>query len=280
MSIRIDLLELHAANACNLTCESCSHFSNSGHKGFLKLDEAESWMQAWRGRVEPKLFRILGGEPTLNPRLPELIELAARCWPSSRIALTTNGFYLHRHPGLPEVLSRHKVKFRLTVHHRSDEYSAKVIEIVSLLQQWGRAHPFEMSVENAYRRWTRRHHGFGASVEPYEDRDPGKSWEICPAKECVQLFRGRLWKCSPIAYLRLQKEAYPALSPKWDDYLAYGGIGPDCSDEDLAAFLQRKEEAICGMCAASPERFDKPSPLIRRSVLRRAAASASASTPR
>src|SRR5690349_1457484 len=98
MPIRIPLLELHAANACNLTCESCSHFSNSGHKGHLRLEDAEAWMQAWKGRVQPDLLRILGGEPTLNPKLPELIELVARQWPESRIGLTTNGFFLHRHP--------------------------------------------------------------------------------------------------------------------------------------------------------------------------------------
>jgi hypothetical protein len=39
------------------------------------------------------------------------------------------------------------------------------------------------------------------------------SWQICPARSCRQLFRNRLWKCSPITYLRLQKETFPELSP-------------------------------------------------------------------
>ncbi len=86
------LLEMHVANACNLTCESCSHFSNSGHKGVLGVEEADQWMKAWNGRLRPAMFRLLGGEPTLNPRLSELISLAVRCWPQSRVALTTNGF--------------------------------------------------------------------------------------------------------------------------------------------------------------------------------------------
>lgn len=270
MAIQIGLLELHAANACNLTCESCSHFSNSGHKGYLKLEDAEAWMASWSARVAPSVFRILGGEPTLNPRLPELIELAARHFPSSRIGLTTNGFFLHRHARLAEVLSRHKVLLRLTVHHQSAEYQNTVREVLSLLQAWRRKTPFQMEIEKAFGRWTRRYHGFGARVEPFEDRNPRASWEICPSRLCVQLFRGRLWKCSPIAYLKLQKEAFPEISPKWDEYLGYQGIAPDCSDGELRAFLQREDESICGMCAARPVSFDKPSPLILRSALKKA----------
>jgi hypothetical protein len=228
-------------------------------------------MRSWRDRIAPDAFRILGGEPTLNPRLPELIEMAARSWPSARLILTTNGFFLHRHPGLAEVLSRHKVLLRLTIHHQSEEYKTRVREIHALIEKWRKEHPFETDLERAYRRWTRRHHGFGAGVEPFEDGNPASSWAICPSRQCVQLFRGRLWKCSSIAYLRLQKEAHPGLSPKWNEYLAYQGIGPECSDADLRAFLRRKEETICGMCPASAVRFDKPSPLIRRDVLKKAA---------
>jgi Radical SAM superfamily len=271
MPFSVGLLEIHAAHACNLTCESCSHFSNSGHKGFPEVDEADAWMKSWNRRVVPHLFRILGGEPTLNPQLPEFIEVAARNWPHSRIGLTTNGFFLHRHPRLPEVLSRHNVVLRLTIHHQSEEYLARARVILSLVDAWRRDHPFEFVVEEAYERWTRRHLGFGSGVLPFTNRNPARSWETCPCKNCMQLFLGRLWKCSPITYLRLQKGSYPDLSPQWDDYLAYQGLGPGCSDEELRTFLERKEESICGMCSASPVRFDKPSPLIPLGVLRQAA---------
>jgi organic radical activating enzyme len=260
---------MHAAHACNLTCASCAHFSDSGHKGFVRPDEADAWMRSWRERIAPRCFGILGGEPTLNPHLPELIELAAGNWRRSTIALTSNGFFLHRHPELPKLLHRHKVILRLTVHDRSDEYAARLQEIMSLIAAWRKRWSFRFSIEEAYERWTRRYHGFAAAVLPYEDGDPRRSWEACPCKNCMQLFRGRLWKCSPIAYLRLQKEAYPEISAKWDPYLAYAGLAADCSDGELAAFVRREDEPICGMCAVKPERFNKPSPLIPRSALRR-----------
>ncbi len=269
MVVRTGLLEMQAAYACNLTCESCSHFSNNGHRGYLGLDEAEEWMSRWNRRLVPGMFRILGGEPTLNPDLVAFIELAARKWPASRLGLTTNGFFLHRHPELPEVLSRHNVLLHFSIHHESQEYLERVLPILALIEGWRARCPFDVLVEKTYERWTRRYHGFGAAVLPYEDRDPRRSWERCECSNTVQLFRGRLWKCSAITYLQVQKQTYPELSPRWDPYLAYQPLGPECSDGELAAFLGREDESICGMCPADPERFDRPSPLIPLGVLKK-----------
>src|SRR5262245_16722507 len=94
-------LEMHVVHSCNLSCESCSHYSNQGHKGMVSLDEAERWMQAWCGRLAPQNFVLLGGEPTIHPKLPEFLVLARRYWPNARLRLITNGFFLHRHPTLP-----------------------------------------------------------------------------------------------------------------------------------------------------------------------------------
>lgn len=44
-------LEIRVAHACNLRCESCSHYSDQGHKGVVSLEDAERWMRAWRARV-------------------------------------------------------------------------------------------------------------------------------------------------------------------------------------------------------------------------------------
>ena len=112
----IPVLEIQVANACNLTCESCSHFSNNGHRGLLGLDEAEAWMKPWTRRIRPQTFRLLGGEPTINPCLTELVLLARDMWPESRIGLTTNGFFLHKHPRLPAALEEADVMVTLTVH--------------------------------------------------------------------------------------------------------------------------------------------------------------------
>src|SRR6187431_1642781 len=96
----IRLLEIHLVHGCNFRCESCSHYSNQGHKGILSLEEAERSMSAWSTRILPGMISLLGGEPTLHPQLADFFELARKHWPESHVQLVTNGSFLHRHPRL------------------------------------------------------------------------------------------------------------------------------------------------------------------------------------
>ena len=264
---RIPLLELHAAHSCNLTCESCSHFSNSGHRGMVSPEEMTEWIAGWKTRLRPDLFRLLGGEATLNARLGELIMVARQSWPDSRLAMTTNGFFLHRHPELGETLGKAGVWVHLSLHHDSEDYADQATRGYALLQDWRDQYGVMSTLEVSATNWTRRHLGFGPNVMPFDDRNQRSSWQVCPAKSCRQLFKSRLWKCPPITYLRLQKETFPELSPAWNPYLAYDGLDSSCSDQELERFLAAEDEPICGMCPARVEYFSKPSPLRSRADL-------------
>src|SRR5690606_31502085 len=100
--MRIRNLEIHVTHLCNLSCQQCTHYSNHKHTGSLTASEADRQMGLWSHRVEPKYFSLLGGEPTLNKELCEIIEVAAKHWSNSKLHLVTNGFFLHKHPRLPE----------------------------------------------------------------------------------------------------------------------------------------------------------------------------------
>jgi molybdenum cofactor biosynthesis enzyme MoaA len=71
-------LEIHVAPARNLKCESCSHYSDQGHEGVVSLEDADRWMAPWSGRLRPCTFSLVGGEPTIHPRLTEFVRLARR----------------------------------------------------------------------------------------------------------------------------------------------------------------------------------------------------------
>jgi MoaA/NifB/PqqE/SkfB family radical SAM enzyme len=254
-------LEMHVVHSCNLACESCSHYSNQGHKGMVTLEEAEQWMRLWSGRLAPENFVLLGGEPTIHPKLPEFLILARRYWPNARLRLITNGFFLHRHPTLPAILSADRdAEVRLSVHHDAPEYREKLAPVLRLLRGWQREHRIRVDYYGSHKQWTRRYRGFGAAMEPFEDRQPRRSWVVCPAKQCKQLFEGKIWKCGPIAYLQLQGAKYQ-LSAQWEPYLRYTPLEPGCTDEELRAFFAIEEEACCGMCPAKPEKFSLPLPL-------------------
>lgn len=259
--IVIPKLEIHVVHSCNLTCESCSHYSNQGHKGIVSLAEAERWMQPWSGRIAPQTFSLVGGEPSIHPHLPEFAELSRRLWPTSHLRLVTNGFFLHRHPRLPEVLRDDpNACLYLSIHHDSEEYQNKLKPVLQLIDTWVEQYGIQVKFYQSYQNWTRRYQGFGATMQPYSDGLPRQSWEHCPARHCMQLFEGKLWKCGPLAYLKLQDEKYH-LSDAWRPYLAYQPLVADCTDEALAQFAARNEESYCGMCAAQPEKLTLPMPL-------------------
>jgi hypothetical protein len=268
---RLERLEIHAANACNLTCESCSHFSNSGHRGVLTVEDAANWFAVWQHRLAVSRLQIVGGEPTLNPHLAQIVELARAMWPKARIGITTNGFFLHRHPDLGSVMARCGADLNFSIHSEDADYLGAIRPAMGMVEKWREMYGLVAGFAHSQSRWTRRHKGFGPNVTPYEDGDPATSWHRCDARFCRQIFRGRLWKCSPIAYLQLQKEAHPDISEAWNPYLSYNGISADCSEEELIAFLARRAELICGMCPAGKECFSKPSPLISRARLVRQA---------
>jgi hypothetical protein len=121
----VERLELHITHACNLTCDSCSHYSNHNHDGQLTLAEADRWMRLWSRRLAVTEFHLLGGEPTIHPDLAGFVTLARRRWPDAFIRIRTNGFFLHRHPGLPALLAADgRASISVAVHHDSAEYRA------------------------------------------------------------------------------------------------------------------------------------------------------------
>jgi hypothetical protein len=149
----------------------------------------------------------------------------------------------------------------LSIHHDDPEYEEKLRPILELLDDWVRRYGIQVKLNKSYKKWTRRYKGFGARMEPFEDKQPRRSWENCRARDCPQLFEGKIWKCAPLAYLKLQDAKYH-LSDQWTPYLHYRPLGPDCSDEQLNEFFDREEEFYCGMCPAQPEPFRLPVPLV------------------
>lgn len=254
-------LEIHVAHACNLACDNCSHYSDYAHKGIVSLEEADRWMGAWSGRIEPGAFSLVGGEPTIHPDLPGFVELAFRHFPRAHLRLVTNGFFLHRHPRLPEVLARlPDAALYLSIHHDSPEYREQAAPIEALVREWIARHGIRVVCYRSWQQWRQRYHGHGEAMMPFDDRAPRRSWETCDAKGCPQLFEGKLWKCSPLAYLRMQhgKVGLPAA---WQAYLAYRPLEPGCPHGDLRRFFAREEEPACGMCPAEPRIVRLPIPL-------------------
>lgn len=268
--IAIRSLQVHATHTCNLSCHSCNAFSQFKLKGFLEPSILTKWLSDWEPRLNVKKICLLGGEPTLNPKLIELLEVLYKFFPrdSTQKILFTNGFFLLNHEGIEQALRDFRVQLRLTVHSDNPTYLEKIKPIIEECKRWrevsfliynGSGNKIE-GIKFREEKWTKRYHENSGQIAPYTDNNPRASWEICPSKYSMQLHEGRLWKCPMITYLRLVDPSR-RLDPNWEPYLRYQGIGSDCSDEELLDFSLREEESICGMCPQEKISFSKGNPL-------------------
>lgn len=273
--VGLPILESHVAFGCNLTCESCAHYSNHAHAGNITPAELERQIALWNRKIIPKSFRLLGGEPTLNKDLLDLIRVARQGWPApgpdgagpvgTDMDLITNGLRLARFPELPALLKQTDCRLVISIHHASPEYKSVVRPVKALVKGWIAEHGIRVQWRRSYRNWTRRYHGYGSAMKPFQDGDQRRSWTNCVARHCVQLLDGKLWKCPAVAYLPMQHAKYQ-LSAEWQPYLQYEALGADATLPEIAAFLAREDEPWCQMCPADPPPLDKPNPLTKAQV--------------
>ena len=261
----IEQLEIHVTHACIFTCEGCSHYSNHGHTGNISLDDCEEWLYGWSKRVKPKTFTILGGEPTLNKDLPEIVYMVRAMFPdpTTGIDVITNATGLHLQPRLPQMLVATGATLAVSIHSTEHpNYIKKFKRGYKLAKKW--KHDLGVWVEFwdfTNKEWVRQYKGFGDRMMPYEDNNPRKSWEVCISKYAMQLHEGKLWKCPALAYLPMQAKKYN-LSDKWNPYLKYQSLDVDCTDEELEEFLNREDESFCSMCPANRDVYTKPDPTL------------------
>jgi hypothetical protein len=254
-------IEVHIAHACNLTCESCSHFSNYHLSGILSLDTAETWYRAWAHRFSPDTFSLVGGEPTINPKLTEHLLLARRYWPQSHIRIITNGLLIHRHPQLPVALKQvGNALLQLSRHYDKGPYHDAFQSAVKLICEWKRDYGIGIRINNSYTSWTRRYQDVRGELKPFNDNDIKRSWSACRCKWCMQLHDGKLWKCPLLAYLPMVQQKV-RLSPEWSHALTYQPLKPSCTDQELTEFLGRREESYCVTCPAFDRHFGKMNPM-------------------
>ena len=258
--LEIPNLEIHASYACNLHCKSCSHFSDMQVGKNVPLENIRDQMMQWSGRIAPGFFSILGGEPALNKELTGIVRECRKQWPLSQLRLISNGFFLHRHPELPAVLSATGCNLAISVHSDCDEYTEKLKPVRELLAGWQAKHNFKLTWRSSSKTWRTTFEGFGSEMKPWNDNDPESSYHVCVAKQCPQIHDGLIWKCPQLAYIHLVNEKH-GLGPEWQKYLGYRPLYPTCSDAELEKFFATKAEPACAMCPAHHRHFEIPNPL-------------------
>lgn len=88
--------EVSLVDHCNLSCQMCDHYSQLSEPWFLDVEQFSRDMHEM-GRIydhEIGAISLLGGEPTLHPRIIDIIKIVRREFPTSELIVLTNGVKL------------------------------------------------------------------------------------------------------------------------------------------------------------------------------------------
>ncbi|MFI6484905.1 radical SAM protein [Nonomuraea sp. NPDC050663] len=112
------------AETCNLRCPTCFADSSPDLKGVVPLADVlaniDQRLERENGRLD--VLMLSGGEPTLHPDLPKLLEeLHAR--PITRILINTNGLLIAHDDALLDLITRYRE--RVEVYLQFDGVSAE-----------------------------------------------------------------------------------------------------------------------------------------------------------
>jgi hypothetical protein len=262
-------LEFHAAQACNLYCSQCSHYSNFHVGGIVSVVEARENFDAWRRRLAPKQIAILGGEPTLNPDLVSIIKVARQAFPHASGLFVTNGFFLDRHPDLPRTLIDCDFRMDVSQHGTAPGYLERFKKVMTLIDEWRAAYPrLNINVRKSHNGWRQQYRIVNGKPMPFTSQ-PQAAWNICLQRSCTQLFDKYLWKCPALAYFAMMERKLRLESiPAWQLFRDYGACPPSATDEELREFLSTREIPQCGLCPARKIPIQHPDPTISRSLNR------------
>lgn len=99
--ITLPHLETNVTAACQNRCIACNHFvpMSAGKPFMLDPAQLERDLDIFSQFVHVNAYGMLGGEPTLHPELPKIIELVWRSRIADKIEVWTNGQRLQRLPG-------------------------------------------------------------------------------------------------------------------------------------------------------------------------------------
>ncbi len=251
MTHSLPRLDLMVAYSCNLSCIGCISLSDRRREGIASYSDIQSWLLDWQYKITPEVVTIFGGEPCLHPKLVDICSSVRQTWPNTTIRLITNGYLLDNFdPGSWFTLGKFEMQVSI---HRQDHAGVINNKIKPVLLQ--------------RKNWQVKRHGgdqhkqiawvnddvtiyksiFKDFIVPFKgtidniaawNSDPASAHKICGSPATPILYKGRLYKCPPVANI---------IDLTGTNYAGYRGVG---ADDDLVDFVNaiNKPESVCGQC--------------------------------
>ena len=255
----LPFVEIMITQACNLSCQGCTNYSDLKHSGYVPWAQGRQWFDAWKSRVDLPDIGIMGGEPLINPEWRDWVYGLRSMFPDSQLRFTTNGLLLAKNPDITKImLDIGNVVFKITVHLDDDD-------LESWIHNCFQQHDWQAVTEHEIDRWqtenrvrfqVNRPQNFLSPFKgSYHDMapwmsEPEQAFDRCIQQTCPLMYQGRLYKCSTSALLldTLTRFGRPNWS-QWQPFIT-GGLGPDDPDVLIDQFIAKfgQPETICAQC--------------------------------
>jgi len=243
-------IQISAVYGCNLNCPHCFHGSNYD-RGIVVVSDYVHWCECWVKRLKPRGVHIMGGEVTLHPDLPTIVNETKRIWHDSPIYMSTNGSLPHRFT--PELLQSLKgVGIEISVKDYPNilgkDLLPKINDTIRILKANGNAIYI-------------RNHGYITWIDNVNWLPPDNTAEDA-FKNCLcgchfpisktgvlAIDNNKLYRCVTMwAMHRLYKNG----KIHWEGLMDYTPLNPDCSAEDLIGQIIEGRRKPCEQCRFCP----------------------------
>jgi len=178
-------LEYHVASQCNMNCKGCFHFSNlvAPDMAFPSLEQFEkdiSRLSELFGNIS--IIRLVGGEPLLNPQLPQFICATRAAFPKAKIALLSNGIGYKKIDGeLLRAIKSTDAEVQISLYQPMFGSKDKMKRH---LEGCGIKHHVSDGIDK-----------FAKYINMAGDSNPKEIASQCPASRCTFLSAGHIAKC-------------------------------------------------------------------------------------
>lgn len=257
--LTLPFLETMITQACNLSCEGCTNYSDLKHQGYVSWAQGREWLSSWLERIDISDFGIMGGEPLINPECEAWLRGVRELMPDAQIRFTTNGVLLQRHWHLIKLMSElGNVSFKITVHTADAEIEDAIQKIFNSydwqpinehgIDRWITANNFRFHVKRPSR-FIKTYRNSYADMAPWNCH-PVEAFNNCVQQTCPLLHDGKIYKCSTAGLLKptLERHGWPN-KMQWTTFVPEG-LDSTCSDQALSEFVNNfgQPHSICGQC--------------------------------
>lgn len=180
-------LEIDLTNKCNLNCAYCSHFSPLSDYNVMEYD-LETFTKDINKLSELfdiSMIRLLGGEPLLVTNIIEYCRVARNCFPDSKMSIATNGILKNKIDTLLPELNSLKITIKVSDYPNIKGYKSTNPKLNKEVEYF-------------------RH--IGLSLSPKYNAI--KSKLNCDAKDCLSLYKGKIYYCSIMKNLETLEKAF------------------------------------------------------------------------